>query len=116
MRKYHNDPIMIDGIRFDSKKESIRYRELRLLQAVGTINNLDVHVSFPLIPSQKIDGKVIEKACNYIADFVYIEDGNVVVEDVKPFDKKTQKFITTPEFRIKKKLMLERHGIRVRLV
>jgi hypothetical protein len=51
-------------------------------------------------------GKLIERECSYIADFVYTEDGKQVVEDAKGF--RTQEYI------IKRKLMLKEHGIRVR--
>ncbi len=30
--KYHAEPTIVDGIRFDSKKEATRYAELRLLE------------------------------------------------------------------------------------
>ena len=101
--KYHNKKTIVDGITFDSKKEADRYVELSIMQKVGTIQGLKMQVPFELIPKQKG-----ERACKYVADFTYIENGEQVVEDVK--GKRT------PEYVMKRKLMLERHGIRIREV
>ena len=49
MRKYKNVPTIVDGIRFDSKKEANRDAELRLLQRAGHITNLQRQVPFDLI-------------------------------------------------------------------
>ena len=59
-----------------------------------------------LLPVQRVDGKVVERACSYIADFVYMERGEKVVEDVKG--------VKTKDYIIKRKLMLFIHGIKVR--
>ena len=79
-----------------------------LLERAGAIQNLQRQVKYQLIPSQKIAGKVVERACCYVADFVYEENGQTVVEDTKGFK--------TPEYIIKRKLMLWVHGIRIREV
>lgn len=97
--KYHNR--RTGG--FDSKKEAERYAELLLLQRAGKISNLQRQVKFELIPAQYRDGKCIFRKCEYIADFVYEQDGNKVVEDVKGF--------RTPEYIIKRKLMYKIFGI-----
>ena len=106
--KYGNRKVVRDGITFDSAKEARRWSELLLLERAGAIQNLQRQVKFELIPSQRIAGKVVERACTYIADFVYEEHGQTVVEDTKGFK--------TPEYIIKRKLMLWRHGIRIREV
>lgn len=90
-----------DGQKFDSVKEFHRWGCLRLLERAGRITDLKRQVSFELIPKQ--DG---ERACSYVADFVYYEDGKMVVEDCKGFK--------TDVYRIKKKLMLWVHGIRIK--
>lgn len=105
MRKYGNRKVIRDGIEFDSIKECQRYCELKLMQRAGLIFDLQMQVKFELIPSQFIDGKVAERAVNYIADFVYWQDGKTVVEDTKGYK--------TPEYIIKRKLMLYVHGIRI---
>ena len=93
---------------FDSIKEYRRMVELSLLERAGKITNLQRQVTFELIPSQRINGKVVEYPCKYIADFVYEKDGQRIVEDTKGF--KTKDYI------IKRKLMLHVHGIRIQEV
>lgn len=90
-----------------SKKEDRRSRELMLLQVAGEIRDLKEQVPYELIPSQYVDGKCVERACKYVADFVYTDrEGNLVVEDTKGF--------RTPEYVIKRKLMLKVHGIKIK--
>lgn len=103
--KYGNRKVVIDGIQFDSAKESRRYCELKLLQRAGKIQELQLQKEFELLPSQKIDGKVVERAVKYKADFYYLQDGRVVVEDTKGF--------RTKDYIIKRKLLLWRFGIRI---
>ena len=91
-----------DGQVFDSTKEFQRYGVLRLLERAGKISNLRRQVSFELIPKQKG-----ERACTYIADFVYTDEkGDLIVEDSKGFH--------TDAYKIKRKLMLWVHGIRIK--
>lgn len=115
--KYNNKKTVIDGITYDSKKEAKRHRELLLLESSGAIQNLQRQVKYILIPSQREPdivgakggirkGKVIERECAYIADFVYEQDGETVVEDTKG--------MKTTDYIIKRKLMLYRHNIRIR--
>ena len=106
MNKYNAKKAEIDGITFDSKKEAHRYAELKLLQRGGAIRDLRLQVKYELIPKQ--DG---ERACDYIADFVYQDarTGQTVVEDVKGC-KQGAAYNT---FVIKRKLMLWRYGIRI---
>jgi hypothetical protein len=109
--KYGNKKVTVDGIEFDSKKEAQRYCELKLLQRAGVISKLELQKEFELIPTQRIDGKVVERACKYKADFAYIQNGRQVVEDVKGYrDPKSAGYA---KFVIKRKLMLEKFGIRV---
>lgn len=108
MRKYGNRKVIHDGIEFDSTKEANRYCELKLMQRAGLISDLQLQVSFKLIPSQYIDGKVVERPVSYIADFVYKQNGQTVVEDTKG--------MKTKDYIIKRKLMLYIHGIRIREV
>ena len=94
---------------FDSKKEAQRYGELLLMQKAKHIQDLKCQVRYELIPSQRIEGKVVERACHYVADFdYYTPDGVHVVEDVKSPATRTKDYI------IKKKLMLLVHGIRIK--
>ena len=106
--KYRNRKVTVDGLTFDSAKEARRWKELCLLERAGTISDLRRQVKYELIPSQRVNGKVAERAVTYAADFVYMEDGQTVVEDAKG--------VRTKEYIIKRKLMLHVHGIRVREV
>jgi len=106
--KYHNKRIIVNGESFDSKKEAQRWATLKILEKSGKITDLKRQVSFELIPCQKQEGKIIERSCSYKADFTYEEDGRPIVEDAKGFK--------TPEYKIKKKLMLERYGIIIKEV
>lgn len=107
--KYHNKKITRDGEDFDSIKEYRRFCELALLEKAGQVKDLKRQVKFELIPSQRIDGKVVERPCSYVADFVYEnEKGRVVVEDTKG--------MKTKDYIIKRKLMLWVHGIRIQEV
>ena len=93
---------------YASRKEHRRANELQLMQRAGRISNLREQVSYELIPPQRgTDGKVLERACTYIADFVYTDNatGQTIVEDTKGF--------RTKEYIIKRKLMLHVHGIRI---
>lgn len=109
--KFNNKKVTIPGRTFDSRKEYNRYCELLLLERSGYISDLKLQVKYVLIPAQKDEsGKVLERECSYIADFVYFDQKaqRTVVEDAKGF--KTKDYI------IKRKLMLERYGIRIREV
>ena len=109
MSKYHSKKVKTPDGEFDSIREWNRWNELKLLERAGRISNLRRQVKYQLIPTQRANGgkgKVIEFPVNYKADFVYIEDGHVVVEDTKGF--------RTDEYKIKRKLMLWVHGIRIK--
>ena len=67
------------------------------------IQDLKTQVTFPLLPKSQYGREI-----KYIADFTYYEDGKLVVEDVKsPVTK-------TPLYRLKKRLMGELYGIKVK--
>lgn len=90
-----------------SEKEHNRANELKLMQRAGLISNLREQVKYVLIPTQRDpQGNLLEKECSYYADFVYDKDGITVVEDTKGF--------RTPEYRLKRKLMLHVHGISIK--
>ena len=126
MNKYGNKKVVVNGIAFDSKREAMRYQDLNFLEMCGAIKDLKRQVVFELIPAQRekstkvykkgrkkgqpIEGKIIEKAVTYIADFTYIDSvtGKMVVEDAKG--------IRTRDYILKRKMLLYFHGIRIREV
>lgn len=82
--KYNNKKTIVDGIKFDSKKEAKRYKELKILLDARIIKNLELQPRFLLLDKYKQDGKTIRKI-EYVADFRYFDNelGKEVVEDVK---------------------------------
>lgn len=108
-QKYGNEKVMDAGRTFDSKAEYKRWQYLTMLEKAGEIKDLRCQVPFELIPAQVSPSGKKERPTVYLADFVYrTADGIEVVEDVKG--------AVTPEFRLKRKLMLWRHGIEVKEV
>ena len=120
-----------DGFTFGSKKEAIRWAELKLEAEAGRITDLQRQVPFELIPAHyeevptgevykigkkkgqpKMKKVCIENAVKYVADFVYTQNGEKVVEDTKG----CRVGITYNYFVLKRKLMLWVHGIRIREV
>lgn len=93
--KYNSEKTTVQGIEFDSKSEAQRYCELKLLEKANIIKDLQLQVPFELQPTFRKRG-VTYRAINYIADFVYVEDGVTVVEDRKGFK--------TSEYLMKKKM------------
>lgn len=92
---------------YDSEREYRRAQKLKLLQNAGLISELREQVKYVLIPAQRnADGRLLERECSYYADFVYSKDGSTIVEDTKG--------VRTPEYIIKRKLMLMVHGITIK--
>lgn len=109
-RKYHNTKTVVDDMVFDSKAEARRWQQLRLMEHGGIIRDLRRQVPYVLIkPFRWPSGKACPKTV-YKADFVYTIEGTgeVVVEDVKG--------VLTPEYKLKKKLMMEKFGIEIKEV
>jgi hypothetical protein len=101
-RKYRNEPVVIDGVRFDSKRESIRWHVLRLLERAGDIKDLKRQVRYQLTAH----GLPI---CVYIADFSYIDAATrtPVTEDLKGFE--------TEVFKLKAKLFAAQFGREIKV-
>lgn len=98
MSKYHAIKTEVDGFVFASRKEANRYSQLKLLEGAGEIHNLELQPKFPLV----VNGKSIG---TYIADFSYVEDGELITEDVKG--------VKTPVYRLKKKLVQALYNVTI---
>ena len=107
MSKYNSRKTTIDGIEFDSQKEGRRYSELMLLERAGEISELILQPEYILQEGFRKNGKTY-RPIKYIADFMYVEDGKTVVEDVK--GAKTQ------VYQLKKKLFEKRYDLTIREV
>ena len=110
--KYKNRKIENEDGKFDSAKEYRRFKELQILQRAGVISDLTCQATYVLAESVKFSGEHKAKPeLRYVADFQYVENGKLVVEDVK--SKITKE---NPVYRIKKHLMMSVHGIEVKEV
>jgi hypothetical protein len=103
--KYHAKKTTVDGITFDSRKEADRYLVLKGMEEDGSIEDLRRQVRYELIPSFDVDGRHY-RPVYYVADFVYVEDGKTVVEDVKG--------MRTDVYRLKSKLFARRYGMSIK--
>ena len=112
MSKYNASKVNTEDGVFDSKKEARRWDELRKKEATGDISNLRRQVPYLLLPKQYVDGKLVERKCEYVADFVYERDGKTIVEDVKGY-RRGPAYST---YVIKRKLMLFLYKIRIKEV
>lgn len=104
--KYKNQKTIVDGIRFDSKKEANYYVYLKALQGAGKIKGLSMQPRFELQPGYRgPDGQWVRPLA-YVADFRYTDaaTGQTVIVDVK--SKATE---MNPVYRLKRKLFLYRY-------
>lgn len=122
-QKYNNTKVIVNGIKFDSKKESERYIVLCEHERSGNISDLKLQVKFELIPSikekyiehlktkDKPKERTLQLPITYTCDFQYIKDGLIVVEDVKSSPK-----MIPQEFVLKEKLLFWKYGIKIKRV
>lgn len=102
--KYNNQKVIIDGRKYDSKKEASRAFDLQILEKVGKISNLEYQVRFRLLDGFEYMGEKI-RPIDYIADFVYLEGNNKIIEDVKSFITRKN-----PDYKIKIKLLKKKYN------
>lgn len=76
--KFGAKPVVVDGIRFASTGEAMRYTEIKLLVSAGKISRLELQKKFALTAHNV-------KIGYYIADFFYwdVENKAWTVEDYK---------------------------------
>lgn len=97
--KFNAKKTEVDGITFDSKREAHRYQDLKIAERCGVIKDLQRQVVYAL----RVNDMHI---CSYRADFQYVEDGDIIVEDCKG--------VRTREYQIKRALMKAIYGIDIR--
>lgn len=96
--KFNAKATVVDGIRFDSKKEAQFYRDLKLLQRTGEVLCFLRQVPLHLPGNTKL-----------VIDFlVFNTDGSVRFVDVKGMETET--------FKIKKRMVEELYPIEVEIV
>ncbi len=98
--KYNSKSVEIDGIKFASKMEGKRYSKLKEMERENIISDLELQPSFLLQDGFTRDKKKYRPIV-YVADFRYKIGDKVIVEDVKGFK--------TPEYKLKKKLLLYKY-------
>ena len=96
--KYHAQKTVVGDTTYDSKKEAKRAQELHYMERSGVIKNLKEQVRF-ILQEEYVnnEGKKV-RPISYVADFVYEQKGQKVVEDTKGF--------RTKEFVLKKKIFM----------
>ena len=106
MSKYYSKKVIVDNIKFDSKKEANYYLKLKVLEKSGVIINLELQKEYLLQESFKINKKTRRKI-TYKADFTYFStlDDKIHVVDVKGFK--------TEIYKLKKKLFEYKYGIEI---
>jgi hypothetical protein len=103
--KYHNIKTVIDGIKFDSVKESKRYAYLNLLKRAGEIKSVEHHKKYVLLESFTNAQGIHRSPISYTPDFVVTRnDGTIYAEDIKGAEE-----IITDLFSIKRKLFEKRY-------
>lgn len=102
-------PTTVDGIRFDSKRESERYLELLLLERAGAIRRIKVHKRYKLIirdvPILTETGRVMQYECDF--EYLDLETGETIIEDVKGHKTDTYKV---------KKAIMQAMGLKIQEV
>lgn len=104
--KYAAQPLVIDGIRFASRREGRRYASLKLQQQVGHIRDLELQVAYPLHVVDLETGEITVIG-RYVADFRYTvtATGAQVVEDSKG--------MRTPVYKLKKRHVEAQYAIAI---
>lgn len=105
--KYHNTKVIYNGLKFDSKKEMQRYKDLELLESTDYICNLELQKKFLLQEGYtNAKGKKI-RPIYYIADFYYYDyiDNKWIVEDTKG--------VRTEVYKLKKKLFEYKYNLTI---
>jgi hypothetical protein len=92
-------PIEVDGIKFPSKKQARRWRELQILQRAGEINQLIPEVSFPIGGGHRMRVDALYRR---------VSTGETVWEDTKGH--------VTPEWKLKRDIAEKLYGIKITTV
>lgn len=108
--KFGNVKVEIDGYKFDSRKESEFYGSLKIKKQAGLIKNFKMQVPYNIVVNNI-------HIANYFLDFeVENNDGAIEYIDIKGKDKKTNKFIKTGVFALKKRLVEAIYGIKISMI
>ncbi len=107
--KYRNVKVVIDGERFDSKREAAYWSELKLREKAGEISGVLRQVAYPLYAPSHESTACVEVA-TYIADFAFFDhEGTRHLQDVKGGKE-------TAMFTLKRKWLYLQSGIEIEVV
>lgn len=113
--KFGASKVVVKGITFDSRYEADRFLYLSDLEKCGRISGLRLQKGFriikkvvKLVPVQlktkvRYDERVVEKEARYTCDFLYEEDGKIIVEEFK-----SQMTCMLPDYILRRKLMVNK--------
>jgi len=113
--KYGASKVVFKGITFDSRYERDRYILLLHLQREGKISHLRLQQGFRIIKKViklvkkqlktkvRWDERVVEQEARYHCDFLYKENGKIIVEEFK--SKMTAEL---PDYILRRKLMVNK--------
>jgi len=109
--KYGNTRVVVDGMKFDSKREAAIWNELKLREKAGEIHDLHRQVIFPLycpVRFESING--FAEFATYVADFQWFDrDGTQHVADCKGG-------ALTKEFSIKARCLALQDGLTIEIL
>ena len=90
--KYNAKKTIIDGIKFDSKKEGAYYLKLKQLEKAGMITDLKLQVPFQWVETHSNLDQAIHFKRKYIADFTCIDyNKDLCIIDVKGYKTEVYK-------------------------
>jgi hypothetical protein len=108
--KFNNVKSEIDGHIFDSKKESEFYGSLKLKKQAGLIKDFKMQVKYDIVVNDI-------HIANYFLDFLVVNnDDTIEYIDIKGKDSKTNKFIKTGVFALKKRLVEAIYNIKISMI
>lgn len=108
--KFNNTKVEIDGHFFDSIKEGQFYGSLKIKKKAGLIKDFKIQVQYDILVNKIHIGY-------YYLDFkIENNDGSFEYIDIKGKDKKSNKFIKTGVFALKKRLVEAIYNIKIRMI
>jgi hypothetical protein len=108
--KFNNVKSEIDGHTFDSNKEAEFYGSLKIKKNAGLIKDFKMQVQYDILVNN------IHIAYYYLDFKIENNDGSFEYIDIKGKDKKSNKFIKTGVFALKKRLVEAIYHIKITMV
>ena len=108
--KFNNVKSEIDGHTFDSNKEAEFYGSLKLKKNAGLIKDFNIQVQYDILVNN------IHIAYYYLDFKIENNDGSFEYIDIKGKDKKSNKFIKTGVFALKKRLVEAIYNIKITMI